>query len=112
MFLFFKGPNPVSSIAPLVDSTNVTLEWPKPEGRIDSYSVSWRPEEPESDDEDSPRAGGTGSKIINGDTPEVDGRVRVLVGDLMPGAKYLFEIFTTSYNLRSDTTQLTTRTSM
>jgi hypothetical protein len=73
--------------------------------------VSWRPEEPENEDEDSPRTGGTGRKEIKGDTPEVDGRVRVLVGDLMPGAKYLFEIYTTSYQLKSDITPLTTRTS-
>ena len=34
-------PNPVSNIAALVDSTNVTLEFPRPEGRIEYYMVFW-----------------------------------------------------------------------
>jgi receptor-type tyrosine-protein phosphatase beta len=110
------GPNPVSNIAPLVDSTNVTLEWPRPEGRIDKYSISWQPDEPEEigedeDEDEDHHRGGFGNKTIDGSTPIVDGRVRVLIGDLMPGAKYLFKIFTTSYKLMSDITQLTTRTS-
>lgn len=33
------GPNPVSNIAPLVDSNNVTLEFPRPEGRIEYYII-------------------------------------------------------------------------
>lgn len=38
-------PNPVSNILPLADSTNITLEWPRPEGRIESYAVNWWPVE-------------------------------------------------------------------
>jgi hypothetical protein len=37
--------------------------------------------------------------------------VRVLIGDLMPGVKYLFEIHTVSYHLHSDITKLAARTS-
>lgn len=36
-------PNPVSNIIPLVDSRNITLEWPKPEGRVESYILRWWP---------------------------------------------------------------------
>lgn len=36
-------PNPVSNIIPLVDSRNITLEWPKPEGRVESYILKWWP---------------------------------------------------------------------
>lgn len=34
-------PNPVSNILPLSDSTNITLEWPRPEGRIENYVLRW-----------------------------------------------------------------------
>lgn len=36
-------PNPVSNIVPLVGSTNITLEWPRPEGRVESYILKWWP---------------------------------------------------------------------
>jgi len=36
-------PNPVSNIIQLVDSRNITLEWPKPEGRVESYILKWWP---------------------------------------------------------------------
>jgi receptor-type tyrosine-protein phosphatase beta len=36
-------PNPVSNIAPLVDSNNITLEWPRPEGRVETYIIRWWP---------------------------------------------------------------------
>lgn len=36
-------PNPVSNIIPLVDSTNITLEWPRPEGRVEMYVLRWWP---------------------------------------------------------------------
>lgn len=36
-------PNPVSNIATLVDSTNITLYWPRPEGRIEMYVLQWWP---------------------------------------------------------------------
>lgn len=38
-------PNPVSNIALLVDSTNITLEWPRPEGRVETYILKWWPTE-------------------------------------------------------------------
>lgn len=42
-------PNPVSNILPVADSTNITLEWPRPEGRVENYVLHWWPtENPES----------------------------------------------------------------
>lgn len=38
-------PNPVSNIFPLSDSTNITLEWPRPEGRIERYEITYWPTE-------------------------------------------------------------------
>lgn len=38
-------PNPVSNIALLVDSTNITLEWPRPDGRVETYILKWWPTE-------------------------------------------------------------------
>lgn len=36
-------PNPVSNVVPLVDSNNITLEWPRPEGRVETYVINWWP---------------------------------------------------------------------
>lgn len=36
-------PNPVSNIVTLVDSNNITLEWPRPEGRVETYIIHWWP---------------------------------------------------------------------
>ncbi|XP_069691312.1 tyrosine-protein phosphatase 10D isoform X2 [Periplaneta americana] len=100
-------PNPVSNIAPLIDSTNVTLEWPRPEGRVEMYVVRWWPAE---GDEGAPR-----TKNITEQNPiaphgSEEQPVRVLIGDLMPGVKYMFEMHTVSYHLNSDITKLTART--
>jgi receptor-type tyrosine-protein phosphatase beta len=93
-------PNPVSNIAPLIDSNNVTLEWPRPEGRVETYIVRWWE--------------GTNSSQINtrnvsqgenGTNP-----VRLLVGDLMPGVEYTFDIQAISNGLDSDVTVVKTRT--
>ena len=31
----------MTNLVPLVDSTNVTLEFPRPEGRIEHYVITW-----------------------------------------------------------------------
>lgn len=84
-----------------MDSNNVTLEWPRPEGRVETYIVKWR---------ESTNPGFTNkrnvSQIQNGTGP-----VRLLVGDLMPGVEYVFEIQAISNDLESDITVLRTRTS-
>ncbi|RZF47160.1 hypothetical protein LSTR_LSTR014993 [Laodelphax striatellus] len=99
------GPNPVTSIAPLIDSTNVTLEFPRPEGRIEWFVITWAELGVEEENVRSKNMSG-------GSTIGEEGRsVRALVEDLMPGVKYRFEIHTTSYHLDSDITSLTARTS-
>lgn len=37
------SPNSVDKISPLIDSNNITLEWPRPEGRIEKYLIVWWP---------------------------------------------------------------------
>lgn len=37
----YLGPNPVSNIALLVDATNLTIQFPRPEGLVDYYSVEY-----------------------------------------------------------------------
>nr|XP_050849252.1 tyrosine-protein phosphatase 10D isoform X4 [Vespula vulgaris] len=102
-------PNPVLNIHPIVDSTNVTLEWPRPEGRIETYVIRWWPVENPQD---------IRAKNVT-ESPEVSALLfdestvhteRVLVGDLMPGMQYSFIVYTISYDLVSEITNLTTRT--
>jgi cadherin 5 type 2 (VE-cadherin) len=97
----------VSNIAPLVDSTNVTLEWPRPEGRVEMYVVRWAAE----GEEDPPHTKNITEVNPSAPPGAEDQTVRVLIGDLMPGVKYLFEIHTVSYHLDSDITKLAARTS-
>lgn len=41
LFFYLLGPNPVSNMALLVDATNLTIQFPRPEGLIDYYSVEY-----------------------------------------------------------------------
>ncbi|XP_077287900.1 protein tyrosine phosphatase 10D isoform X2 [Arctopsyche grandis] len=103
-------PNPVSNIAPLVDSTNITLEWPRREGRVETYVVSWWNTDP-SESLFRHTKNITNARPSTSTIPENEIKpIRVLVGDLMPGVEYNFEIYTISYNLESEKTKLTTRT--
>lgn len=36
-------PNAVVNVMPLVDSSNITLEWARPEGRVETYIINWWP---------------------------------------------------------------------
>lgn len=103
-----SGPNPVLNVTPIVDSTNVTLEWPRPEGRIETYAIRWWPVE---NPQDIRSKNVTESNDVTSVLFEENSVQRVLVGDLMPGVQYSFVIYTVSYNLFSDITNLTTRTS-
>lgn len=38
-------PCAVSNISALADSTNITLKYPRPEGRVEVYALSWWPSE-------------------------------------------------------------------
>ncbi|XP_076754004.1 protein tyrosine phosphatase 10D isoform X5 [Xylocopa sonorina] len=100
-------PNSVVNITPIVDSTNVTLEWPRPEGRIETYVVRWWPVE---NPEDARTKNVTENNDASSGLFEENTVQRVFVSDLMPGVQYSFTIYTISYNLVSDITNLTTRT--
>ncbi|CAG9762794.1 unnamed protein product [Ceutorhynchus assimilis] len=93
-------PNPVSNIAPLVDSNNVTLEWPRPEGRVETYIVRWW---------EATTPSKVNKSVVN-QNQNGTGPVRLLVGDLMPGEEYVFDIQAISNDLQSDVTVLRTRT--
>lgn len=114
-------PNPVSNIIPLVDSTNITLEWPRPEGRVEMYFIVWwstnNPDQRHTKNisekyvsplswlnNNNDESGGGGPQ--GADSPTV----RVVISDLVPGIEYKFDINTKSYNLKSDITHLKTRT--
>lgn len=97
----------MSNIAPLVDSTNVTLEWPRPEGRVEMYVVRWAAE----GEEEPPHTKNITERNSSSSHGSEEQPVRVLIGDLMPGVKYFFEIHTMSYHLDSDITKLPARTS-
>lgn len=101
IILVFSGPNAVSNIVPVVDSNNVTLEWPRPEGRVETYIVRWR----ESTVPTHVNKRNV-SQNQNGTAP-----IRLLVTDLMPGEEYVFDIQAISNSLESDVTILKTRTS-
>lgn len=95
----------------LVDSTNITLEWPRREGRVETYVVSWWNSDPT---EPTVRQSKniTNAQPSTANIPENEIKpVKVLVTDLIPGVEYHFEIYTVSYNLDSEKTKLNTRTS-
>uniref|UniRef100_A0A6A7G6Z0 protein-tyrosine-phosphatase n=2 Tax=Hirondellea gigas TaxID=1518452 RepID=A0A6A7G6Z0_9CRUS len=96
-------PNPVRSVVPVLDSQNITLEWPRPDGRIDDYTVIWwQTGQPDR----------KASKKIPGSqaTEGISRKLSVLIGELKPGHIYNFEIYTTANTLNSDKFVLTTRT--
>ncbi|XP_076636752.1 protein tyrosine phosphatase 10D isoform X2 [Colletes latitarsis] len=100
-------PNPVLNITPIIDSTNVTLEWPRPEGRIETYVIRWWPVE---NIDDVRTKNVTESNEVSSLGYEENAVQKVLVSDLMPGVQYTFLIYTVSYDLVSEVTNLTTRT--
>lgn len=102
--LIFSDPKPVSDIAPLVGSTNLTMEFPRPEGRIERYEISW------AEVTDSGEMLPAKHKNMTGLGSREEERVRAVVEDLMPGVMYNFEIHTVSYGLHSDITSLSART--
>lgn len=85
----------------------MTLEWPRPEGRVETYVVRWAAE----GDEEPPHTKNITEQNLSASHMSEEQPVRVLIGDLMPGVKYLFEIHTVSYHLHSDITKLAARTS-
>lgn len=96
-------------MAQLADTRNMTLEWPRPEGRVDGYRVRWWPAEDEngvgSDGTVTPEGGGMRNVSAG------DGRsTRVLLAGLQPGWGYSVAIEAVSYELASDVFTMHTRT--
>lgn len=105
--MFSSGPSSVPNIVPTIDSTNVTLEWPRPEGRIETYALKWWLV----DNPDSTRSknvSGSSTSVFDENTAHAE---RVLIDELMPGVRYMFTVLTYSYGLTSDLANLTVRTS-
>ena len=87
----------------MLGAENVTLSWPRPDGRVDRYFVKWYPL---SNVED------IRIKDIAGDV-ETEGIARtidVVVADLHPGVEYMFEITTEAHGMRSETVRSSVRT--
>ena len=34
-------PKSIEDLVPILDAENVTLQWPRPEGRVDVYHIKW-----------------------------------------------------------------------
>lgn len=104
------GPNPVLNITSIIDSTNVTLEWPRPEGRIETYVIRWWPM---ANPENIRIKNVSGRNDISDISFEESAMhtERVLIDELNSGEQYFFVLYTISYNLVSDISNLTTRTS-
>ncbi|XP_039746101.1 tyrosine-protein phosphatase 10D-like isoform X2 [Pararge aegeria] len=91
-------PNPVSDVAQLADTRNVTLEWPRPAGRVEWYRVRWWA----ADDAGAAQQRDVGAA----DAPTS----RVLLGELLPGRAYALSIAAHSHNLSSELFTMSTRT--
>lgn len=85
----------------IVDSNNVTLVWPRPEGRVETYIVRWH-------EETNPLHVNKRNITQNHNGT---GPVKVLITDLMPGEEYFFDIQAISNGLESEITYLKKRTS-
>lgn len=96
-------PQTIVDLQPILDAENVTLQWPRPEGRVDVYHIKWYP----LSNQDDFRL-----KDIPGNVPtEGIGRnIAVLIGDLHPGVEYMFEMTTEAHGLLSETSRSRVRT--
>lgn len=86
----------------------MTLEWPRPEGRVEIYIVRWWATDHENDVH---QLNVTQPPEVLDSLSSSANNVRVLIGELIPGIEYTFQIRTVSYNLESDVTILSARTS-
>ncbi|XP_063992536.1 tyrosine-protein phosphatase 10D isoform X4 [Diachasmimorpha longicaudata] len=106
-------PNAVVNVAPVVDSTNITLEFVRPEGRIETYVIRWWiTENPNEFRTKNVTAGSDISELAFEEASGGAGHYteRILVDDLFSGVEYSFSIFTVSYHLVGDVTNFTTHT--
>ncbi|XP_070491352.1 tyrosine-protein phosphatase 10D isoform X3 [Chironomus tepperi] len=107
-------PNTVGNVVTLVDSSNITLEWSRPEGRVEMYIINWWPTDSPDHIHSKNVSEQNVSPIIhndkNGEVKEEHPLVQVLINDLKSGFEYNFRIQVTSYNLISEITNLKVRT--
>lgn len=79
----------------------MTIEWPRPKGRVEWYSLRWWPTDPPGPGEARARnltEGGAGPTV------------RALIDGLDPGSGYAITIAAYSYNLTSDNFTMEIRT--
>ncbi|XP_063616070.1 tyrosine-protein phosphatase 10D-like [Cydia splendana] len=95
-------PNPVSNVAALVDTRNMTLEWPVPAGRVERYGLRWWPRPDEVPDAVPAARNLTAEPGVK--------TVRALLDALEPGVGYTLTVHAVSYNLTSDLFTMETRT--
>ena len=102
----------MTNVTSVIDSTNVTLEWFRPEGRIEYYSLKWWPTK-------NPRNIIKSKNFTENHYAEefafndnAEHIERIVIGELFPGMEYSFSILTVSYNLESTIAVFTTRTSL
>lgn len=81
-----------------MDTRNMTLEWPVPGGRVEWYSLHWRPVGP-----------GAAAGDRNLSAP-AGPRARAALDGLQPGRAYTVSIAAHSHNLSSDVFTMDTRT--
>ncbi|ROT62360.1 Tyrosine-protein phosphatase 10D [Penaeus vannamei] len=96
-------PNPVRGIAPILDSQNITFEWPRPEGRIDLYTIIWW-NDATPDRKKSKEIPGTQA------TEGIERKLTILIGELRPGELYHFKVYTTAHEVNSKDVELSSRT--
>ncbi|XP_064538803.1 tyrosine-protein phosphatase 10D isoform X1 [Drosophila montana] len=96
-------PQPVSNVVPLVDSRNLTLEWPRADGHVDYYTIKWWAT-------DEPQLVEYKNVTQLSEQELSSSSVRIPIEDLAPGRQYKFEVQASSNGIRSGTTHLSTRT--
>ncbi|XP_047492144.1 tyrosine-protein phosphatase 10D-like isoform X1 [Penaeus chinensis] len=96
-------PNPVRGITPILDSQNITFEWPRPEGRIDLYTIIWW-NDATPDRKKSKEIPGTQA------TEGIERKLTILIGELRPGELYHFQVYTTAHEVNSKVAELSSRT--
>ena len=95
-------PKAIEELQSILDAENVTLQWPRPKGRVDVYHIKWYP----LDNPDDFRV-----KHIPGNIQSRNERsIEVLIEDLHPGVEYVFESDTEAHNLRSESKKTYVRT--
>jgi receptor-type tyrosine-protein phosphatase beta len=112
-------PTGISQVKQFVDSSNITLSWDRPAGRIESYTIKWMamdrvPVDPDREDGESPERIDEKSELLQGEkvvTQDVWGdQVKIPIFPLMSGVAYSLRVETTSYGMNGDEYNTTIRT--